>query len=165
MLYKTTPSSLKYFPTTKYLVIAMATIKNAKLSISHQHAERIANVKVTCTVEFTAFELCQMKQCPEVKLFRLKCKLWSHDTTIPEIWFGGGNETLYSFKKVFYFPDPIPTSLENRTFEAKLGEGVLDEDGWEGGFVDEIYGKLYLFNLYTRNQVTKNTNVVEHRFD
>ncbi len=143
----------------------MATITNAKLSIEHDHAKRLAHVTVTCTVNFTAFELCQMKTCPEVKLFRLKCQLWSLDKTIFEIIFGSGNRNLYTLSDVFYFPDPTPTLSENRTFKVTVGEGLLDEDGWEGGYVDEIYGKLNLYNLYTRNQVTRNTNVVAHRFN
>jgi hypothetical protein len=142
----------------------MKTITNAELTIDHLHAEKIAKVKVSCTVNFTAIELCQMKMCPEGKLFKLKCQLWSSDRTFLERVFGG-NERLFTIKKIFYFPDPTPTPSENRTFEVTLGEGVLDEDGWLGGYVDEIYGKLILLNLYTLNQVTRNTNIVKHRFD
>lgn len=145
--------------------IKMAKITNRKLSIKHDHEKKLAHVKVTCTVNFNSIELCQMKLCPKARLFRLKCELWSYDVTLPEIMFGEGNRSLYTFSNVFYFPDPTPTSSEDRTFEVTLGEGVLDEDGWEGGYVDEILGKLYLFNLYTTKMVVGNTNIVSHSFE
>lgn len=50
------------------------------------------------------------------------------------------------------------------SFDVTVGEGVLDEDGFLGGYVDEVYGKLLLTNLYTTVTVTKTTNVVSHRF-
>ena len=53
-----------------------------------------------------------------------------------------------------------PNAKENRTFEALLSEGVLDEDSGQ----DEVYGLLKLINLSTLIEIKKKTNTVSHHF-
>lgn len=133
----------------------MATITNAVLSIAHDHNKKTANVTVRCNVNFTALELCQMKTC-QGRWFKLKCQLWGKDGGI----FTGGDDFLFTFGTLFFFPDASPTSPESRSFNVVLGEGVLDEDLGQ----DEIYGKLILSNLNTLVTIIKKTNVVSHSF-
>ena len=133
----------------------MATITNAQLTITHDHKKKTAQCVVRCTVNFTPLELCQMKTCRDVRLFKLKCELWGADSGLT-----GADDYLYTYSTVFYFPDPSPTASEQRTFDVTVGEGLLDEDFGE----DEIYGKLILQNLYTLVKITKNTNQVHHSF-
>jgi hypothetical protein len=133
----------------------MATIANATLSLAHDKTKKTVNSVVRCTVNFTALELCQMKNCKDVRLFKLKCQLWGEDSGL-----NFGDDFLFTYTTVFFFPDPSPTGSETRTFEVVLGEGVLDEDWGQ----DEVYGKLILTNLYTLVAVTKKTNVVHHSF-
>jgi len=134
----------------------MATITNRVLTIDHDNRKKLANVKVTCNVNFTGTEICLMKACPGQRMFKLKCELWADD---PE-WLGG-DEKVWTFSDVYYFPDPSPTPTEARQFLVTLGEGVLDEDWWGE---DEIYGKLILQNLFTMTTVAKKTNTVHHSF-
>jgi hypothetical protein len=133
----------------------MATITDAKLTITHDHEKRTARPVVTCQVNFTGMEYCLMKGCPEFKMFKLKCQLWGADSGLT-----GADDYLYTYGTAFFFPDPSPTTTESRTFTVTLGEGVLDED-WG---TDEVYGKLILYNLFTLTTVTRKTNVVSHRF-
>jgi hypothetical protein len=133
----------------------MATITNAILSLKHDHEKRTVRAVVTCDVNFTPLEICQMKTCPETKLFKLKCQLWGEDGGLT-----GADDFLYTYPTVFYFPDPTPTPTEKRTFDVLLGEGVLDEDWGE----DEVYGLLKLINLYTLAEIKKKTNTVSHSF-
>jgi len=133
----------------------MATITNAQLTIAHDHTKKTAHTVVKCTVNFTALELCQMKNCREAKHFKLKCQLWGEDSGLT-----GADDFLYTYTNVYYFPDTTPTGSESRTFDVVLGEGVLDEDWGE----DEVYGKLVLQNLATLVQTTKKTNTVHHHF-
>jgi hypothetical protein len=96
-----------------------------------------------------------MKNCPEVKWFKLKCQLWGSDSGLT-----GADDYLYTYSTVKYFPDTTPSLTESATFDVTLGEGVLDED-WG---TDEVYGKLKLGNLFTLVTLTKNTNTVSHSF-
>ena len=133
----------------------MATITDRKLALTHDHRKKTVQAVVTCKVNFTPLELCQMKACPGTRLFKLKCQLWGAD--------GGlffGDDFLFTYSDVFFFPDPTPTATESRTFTVLLGEGVLDEDWGQ----DEVYGRLLLTNLSTLVQVKKKTNTVEHHF-
>jgi len=106
-------------------------------------------------VNFTALELCQMKACQDTRLFKLKCQLWGADSGLTF-----GDDFLFTYSDVFFFPDPTPTATESRTFTVLLGEGVLDEDWGQ----DEVYGLLKLTNLSTLVQVKKKTNTVSHSF-
>ncbi len=54
---------------------------------------------------------------------------------------------------MLFFPDPTPTADESRSFEAIVGEGVLDEDLG----TDEVYAKLTLTNLNTHVSISKKT--------
>jgi hypothetical protein len=133
----------------------MATITNAKLTLTHDHKKKLVHAVVTCNVNFTAIELCQMTTCSGTRLFKLKCQLWGADSGLT-----GGDDFLFTYSNVYFFPDPSPAGTESRTFDVTLGEGVLDEDWGE----DEVYGLLKLVNLYTLVQVTKKTNTVSHSF-
>lgn len=133
----------------------MATITNAKLVLTHDHHKKTVQAVVTCNVNFTALELCQMKACRETRFFKLKCQLWGADSGLT-----GADDFLFTYSNVFFFPDTTPTATESRKFDVLLGEGVLDEDWGE----DEVYGLLKLVNLATMVQVTKKTNTVSHSF-
>lgn len=133
----------------------MATITNAQLTLAHDHRKKTVVATVRAQVNFTTLELCQMKSCDAAKLFKLKCQLWGSDSGLT-----GADDFLYTYTKVFYFPDSSPTAHENVTFTETLGEGVLDEDWGE----DEVYAKLRLQNLFTLVEVTKNSNTVSHSF-
>lgn len=133
----------------------MATITDRKLTIAHDHEKKTATVTVRCKVNFTKLELCQMKNCSEARLFKLKCQLWGEDSGL-----NFGDDFLYTFNDVYYFPDATPAATESRTFSVVVGEGLLDEDWGQ----DEIYAKLILTNLSTLVAVKKNTNTVSHSF-
>jgi hypothetical protein len=133
----------------------MATITNRKLTLRHDHKKKTVLATVTCDVNFTALELCQMKTCPESRLFKLKCQLWGADSGLT-----GADDFLFTYSNVYFFPDATPTGTESRTFEVLLGEGVLDEDWGE----DEVYGLLRLVNLSTLVEIRKKTNTVSHHF-
>ncbi len=133
----------------------MATITDAKLSISHDHEKKLARCIVTCKVNFTPVEFCLMRACPNVRWFKLKCQLWGSDSGLT-----GSDDFLYTYPMVRYYPDPTPSATESATFDVTLGEGVLDEDWGE----DEVYGKLILVNLNTLVSVSKKTNTVSHHF-
>jgi hypothetical protein len=133
----------------------MATITNAKLALRHDHTKKTVLAVVTCDVNFTALELCQMKACDKARFFKLKCQLWGEDSGLT-----GADDFLFTYSNVFFFPDPTPTAKESRKFEVLLGEGVLDEDWGQ----DEVYGLLKLVNLSTLVEVKKKTNTVSHSF-
>lgn len=133
----------------------MATITEAKITISHNHTKKTARPVVTCKVNFTGTELCLMKACPKQKMFKLKCQLWGEDSFLT-----GADDFLYTYNTVYYFPDPTPTSPESRQFDVTVGEGLLDEDWGQ----DEVYGKLILQNLFAWVKIQKKTNVVSHHF-
>lgn len=133
----------------------MATISNRVLTLNHDREKKIVRAIVKCTVNFTALELCQMKNCPGTRLFKLKCQLWGEDSGLTF-----GDDFLFTYSDVFFLPDTTPTASENRTFDVLLGEGVLDEDWGQ----DEVYGKLILTNLSTLVTIKKNTNIVHHSF-
>lgn len=137
----------------------MATISNRDLKITHDHRKKLAHPIVRCTVNFSPLELCQMKNCPGEKLFKLKCQLWGADISVGEWWFGS-DDFLWTYSDVYYFPDPTPSASEPRTFDVTFGEGVLDED-WG---TDEIYGVLRLYNLSAGTVIKRKTKVVSHSF-
>ena len=132
----------------------MASITNAVLSIEHDHEKKLGRVKVTCTVKFTSLELCQMKTC-KGNWFKLRCQLWGADSGL-----FGGDDFLYTFDKVIFFPDSSPTAIENKSFEVVVGEGLLNEDLG----TDEVYAKLLLSNLVSLTTITRKTNEVSHSF-
>jgi hypothetical protein len=103
-------------------------------------------------VTFTPYEMNQMKSGLR---FRLRAELWGDDSLVL-----GGDDKLYTYTPVKYFPDAAPTATETVTFDAILGEGVLDEDIGR----DEIYARLTLTNLYTMVTVGAKSNTVAHQF-
>jgi len=117
----------------------MATITSARLSISRDRAKKTATPVVTCGINFTAFEVNQMQQGLR---FRLKAQLWGADSGLT-----GGDDLLFTFPTMKFFPDSSPTSTEEVTFSAVVGEGLLNEDLG----TDEIFGKLILTNEFTLN--------------
>ncbi len=133
----------------------MATINNAKLVLTHDHTKKTVRAVVSCNVNFTSLELCQMKTCPGARFFKLKCQLWGEDSGLT-----GADDFLFTYSDVFFFPDATPAATESRTFSVLLGEGVLDED-WGR---DEVYGLLRLTNLNTLIEVKRKTNTVSHSF-
>jgi len=140
----------------------MATITDEKLVITHDHEKKLARPVVTCKVNFTGLELCQMKACREYKMFKLKCQLWGEEKDDSWWEFRGQDDYLWTYANVYYFSDPTPTATESRSFDVTLGEGVLDEDS--GRWRDEVYGKLILTNLASMVTLKKKTNTVSHRF-
>lgn len=130
----------------------MATITNAVLAITHNHAAKTGRVLVTCKANFTAFELNQMKAGLK---FKMICQLWGQDSGLT-----GADDFLYTIPTAKYFPDATPNATENVAFEVTVGEGLLNEDLG----TDEVYAKLKLSNLYTMITVNKNSNVVSHSF-
>lgn len=130
----------------------MASITNAKLAITHNHAAKSAKVMVTCKINFSAYEQSEMK---DGLRFKLKCQLWGEDSGLT-----GADDFLYTIPAAKYFPDATPAASENVAFEVTVGEGLLDEDIG----TDEIYAKLKLTNLYTLVTVSKKSNQVTHSF-
>lgn len=130
----------------------MATITNRSLAINHNHTSKSAKVTVTCKVNFTTFEMNQMK---EGLRFKLICQLWGEDSGLT-----GDDDFLYTIPTAKFFPDSTPSASENVAFEVTVGEGLLNEDLG----TDEVYAKLKLSNLYTLITVAGNTNVVSHSF-
>ena len=133
----------------------MATITNATLALAHDHRKKIVNATAKCRVNFTALELCQMKNCTGARFFKLKCQLWGADSGLTF-----GDDFLFTYSNVFFFPDGSPTASEDRTFEVLVGEGVLDEDWGQ----DEVYALFQLVNIYTTTEVKKKSNTVSHSF-
>ena len=132
----------------------MATITNASLTLAHDHRKKIVNAVVKCNINFSNLELCLMKTCGG-RHFKAKCQLWGADSGLT-----GADDFLYTYPKVFYFPDPTPSATETISFSEVLGEVVLDEDWGE----DEVYGRITLTNLTTLVQIKKKTNTVSHSF-
>jgi hypothetical protein len=133
----------------------MPSITDAKLTLRHDHVKKLVQATVTCKINFTVLELCQMRSCAQARHFRLKCQLWGGDSGLT-----GADDFLYTYSTVHYFPDASPNSPELRAFDVTLGEGVLDEDWGQ----DEVYGKLSLANLGSFSTITKKTNTVSHSF-
>ena len=129
----------------------MAKISESALTISH-NVNGTSRVVVKCKVTFTPYEMNQMKSGLR---FRLRAELWGDDS-----WALGGDDKLYTYTPVKYFPDAAPTSTETVTFDTILGEGVLDEDIGR----DEIYARLTLTNLYTMVTAGAKTNTIAHHF-
>jgi hypothetical protein len=137
----------------------MAIISGANLNITHDHEKKLARAVVEAKVSFTPLELCMMENCREHRMWKLKCELWAADSGIC-----GGDDKLWTYADVFYFPDPTPTASESRTFDVTLGEGVLDEDAWWQCGEDEVYGKIMLSNLAGGGTTVRKTNEVHHSF-
>lgn len=133
----------------------MATITNATLALVHDHRKKTVKATAKCRVNFTALELCQMKNCSGARFFKLKCQLWGEDSGLTF-----GDDFLFTYSEAFFFPDASPTASEDRTFDVLLGEGVLDEDWGK----DEVYALFKLVNLYTTSEVKKKSNTVSHSF-
>ena len=129
----------------------MAKISDASLSIT-QNSDGTSTPVVKCKITFTPYERTQMMTGLR---FRLRCELWGDDA-----WLFGGDDKLYTYIPLKYFPDATPALVENVTFTATIPEGVLDEDIGR----DEIYSRLTLTNLYTMVSSTTKTNTVYHSF-
>ncbi len=134
----------------------MASITNRKLNLRHDHEKKTVLATVTCDVNFTALELCQMKTCSAGRHFKLKCQLWGEDDS----FFDRTDNLLFTYGTTFFFPDGNPAATESRKFEVLLGEGVLNEDAGQ----DEIYGLLRLTSLNSGTELRKKTNTVAHHF-
>lgn len=130
----------------------MATITNRNLTINHNHTAKSAKVMATCKVNFSAFEMAQMKQGLQ---FKLICQLWGEDSGL-----NGADDFLYTIPNAKFFPDGTPNASENVAFEATVGEGLLNEDLG----TDEVYARMKLSNLYTLVTIAGNSNVVTHSY-
>ena len=137
------------------LTASAALAGTAVSTLAHDHTKKTVRAIAKCSVNFTHLELCQMKACPNGRLFKLKCDLWGADSGLT-----GADDHLYTYGTVFYFPDTTPNASESRSFDVVLGEGVLDEDWGE----DEVYGLLRLINLSSNVAIQKKTNTVSHSF-
>ena len=130
----------------------MPSLTDRKLTITHQHPTKTAKVTARCDVNFNAAEVALMKTAPTAKWYKLKCKLKGDDP----IW----DDNVYNMPTVHYFPNGTSNSLYNNvTFEATVGEGLLNEDIGE----DEIYAEFTLTPLAAGNATGK-SNVVSHSF-
>lgn len=99
----------------------------------------------------------QMTGAPSGSFFKLKCKLRSGVGGV----FDFGEDDLFTYSNIYYFPDATSAASESRTFDVSLGEGVLDEDIG----TDEVYAQFMLVNMSTGNGVNKNSNTVSHEFN
>lgn len=129
----------------------MAKISDAALTIT-QNTNGTSRAVVRCKVTFTPYEMNQMKSGLRL---RLKAELWGDDA-----WVFGGDDKLYTYTPIKYFPDAAPTTTETITFDTIVGEGVLDEDIGR----DEIYARLMLTNLYTMVTASAKTNTINRHF-
>jgi hypothetical protein len=127
----------------------MASIELPKLTIKVIPNTETAECVVTCNVRFSRYEMSQIQLGLR---FKLSCKLWERDIVTPDDYLYGFGDQI--------FPDTTPTTLESVTFRQILGLSLLNQE-WG---TDEIYGRLELKNLYTRDSVPANTNVVKRRF-
>ncbi|MFB5619959.1 MAG: hypothetical protein ACE5RC_02340 [Nitrosopumilus sp.] len=135
----------------------MASVSNAKLTVSHDHGKHLVTPVVTCDVTFSKMEFCQMKTCEVRNIFKLRCQIWGEDG------FLNPDDFLYEYTPKF-FPDSTPQQSESVKFEVTLGESVLDEDDSFFNKRDEVYGKLILTNRETGQTSNAKTNVVKHHF-
>jgi hypothetical protein len=139
----------------------MALITTAGLNISHDHTKKTATPVVRTSVQFTNLELQVMAAFPG-RWFKLKCELWAKDTLRddPARPTDQTDDLLYTFNEVYFFPDGNQASVESRTFQHVVGEGLLNED--QGA--DEIYAIVRLTNLITNVTVIRKTNIIVHSF-
>ena len=138
----------------------MPTITNRKLTITHDHVKKTANVTARCDVNFNAGEVALMGTAPSAHWFKLKCQLWGADSGLT-----GSDDYLYTFGTAKYFPAGAPkTKYNNVEFVVTLGEGVLNEDDITGGFTDEVYAKFILTALVAGGGATGKSNEVSHNF-
>ena len=98
-----------------------------------------------------------MNGAPQGSFFKLKCQLWGGVDGFLDI----GEESLFTYTDVFYFPDSTSAAIESRTFDVVVGEGVLDEDSTD---TDEIFALFKLVNLSTLVEVKRRSNTVSHIF-
>lgn len=129
----------------------MASIMSAVLNLTHNHTKKTVLAVATCKVQFTPYEVKEMK---EGLRFKLKCSLSGNNP-------GPGN-LLFIYPLPRFFPDQSPTPAESATYEVTLGEGVLDEDVVGA---DDILATFTLTNLYTKNISSKKSNLVFHFFE
>ena len=130
----------------------MASIVNAKLAIKTDLSTQTSRCVTTCRIIFTSYEVQQIK---EGLKFSLNANLWGEDLGN---WLNP-DDFIFSYATKI-FPDATPTAIEDVTFEAVLGNSLLNED-WG---TDEVYAQLTLKNLYTGNKVKAKTNVIKREF-
>jgi hypothetical protein len=136
--------------------IKMATITNAVLGIIIDAAHHTAKCTVTATVNFTKYEMNEIK---EGLTFRLDCSLKANEPANPIVPYYLVPKLLYTFPSK-YFPDPTPTSPEAVKFEATVPQAQLNS----GAGSDDVYGLLVLTNQYTEITRQKKTNVITYSF-
>lgn len=129
----------------------MAKVTDTHLTITSDERKETSHCVVTCKVNFTSFELSEMK---EGLRFKLDCQLWGDDSGL-----NGADNSLFTYSTQF-FPDASPAATETATFDATLGTSVLNEDVGS----DEIYAKAVLTNTYTGQVRSGKSNVISRKF-
>ncbi len=130
----------------------MASITQRRLDLQRDRATQTVKAVATCRINFTTFEVNQMKEGLQ---FRLRCKLMGADSGLT-----GSDDDLFTYTPSRRFPDSTPTASENVTFEETLGDDVLNEDLG----TDEIYARFLLTNLFTQITVRGNSPEVSGNF-
>jgi hypothetical protein len=129
----------------------MATVTNTHLTITSDDKKETSHCVVTCKINFTSYELTEMK---EGLRFKLDCKLWGDDSGL-----NGADNSLFTYSTQF-FADASSTATETATFDATLGTSVLNEDFG----TDEVYAKAVLTNTYTGQTNSGKSNVISRKF-
>lgn len=144
----------------------MANLTTPNLQIIRDNSKQTARIIVAGSALFTEYEMSQMKLGLK---FRMECRIIGDDASpgsndkFTDIFTGDffdrANNVLFVFNPKTY-PDGSPSSTEKYSFEATVGQSLLNED--KGG--DEIVARVTLINLYTGNRVERRTNLVKGDF-
>jgi hypothetical protein len=138
----------------------MATITNPQLTIAPDRRNQVADVRVTCEVQFAAEEVANMSKKPGRMYFSLYCSLYGHDAHHPRL--KSLDDELYSFTaRILPASEPVP--VEKVTLSTTLSQDLLDED-LVGA--DEIYAQLELRGWigFKGVLVTAHTNILNLAF-
>lgn len=144
----------------------MANLTPPNLQIIRDNAKQTARVIVAGSALFTEYEMSQMKIGLK---FRMECRLIGDDASAGSNnnwgdlftgdFFDRADNVLFVFNPKTY-PDGTPSSTEKYSFEATVGQSLLNEDRG----TDEIVAAVTLINTYTGTRVTRRTNVVKSEF-
>lgn len=131
----------------------MASIVNRRLDILTDEARNTSKCTVTCTVNFTEFEVASQRNGLQ---YQMKCQLFGDDSGLTF-----GDDLLHTYAAQTVPNGSVPSASVNLKFEATLPTSTLNED--RGG--DEILGRLTLINpAIEPRKVQKDTNVIGGQF-
>jgi len=137
--------------------MATATVSDAQLTISIPDiSKKKGHVKITCKVNFTPYELNEMK---EGLVFDFRCGLYGLD-------LGGLVEHFISQLGSKHFTGQL-TSPQSISYEKDIAFSLLDEDppgDWFEDSLDELVGKCILTNTYTGREYSVRTNQIKYQF-